>query len=287
MVGSAFAFSVMVFLIKTASTLEPVSAPEAVFLRSLPMAFLCVGILSYRKEPSPRPREVRWLLSRGAIGATSMLCLFYSGLHIPLAMTSLLQNTSVFFMAFLAHFLLGERMGVGRALAVAGGFASVALILGEGLRGSFQALDPWKGASGYIVGLLSGFLSAAAYFSVRKLKDLSTHWIILSLSLFGCLIPLVSFVFFAPHWPTTPLVWALLLGSSVPAIFGQYALTLSLSRAPSTSVSLGQYAGPLFSTALGFLFLGEGLSIYKMLGGVLLIAFAVSLSFLRKAPHER
>ena len=287
MVGSALAFSVMVFLIKTASTFEPVGTTEAVFLRSFPMAILCLGIVLRSKDPLPRPREFRWLLSRGAIGATSMLCLFYSGLHIPLAMTSLLQNTSVFFMAFLAHFLLGEKMGLGRALAVAGGFAAVALILGDGLRASFLSADPWKGASGYVVGLLSGFLSAAAYFSVRKLKALSTHWIILSLSLFSILIPLGAFLFSAPHWPKTPLVWALLLGSSVPAIIGQYALTLSLSRAPSTSVSLGQYAGPLFSTALGFLFLGEGLSLYKTLGGVLLIAFAISLSFLRKAPHGR
>jgi drug/metabolite transporter (DMT)-like permease len=286
MVFSALGFSVMVFLVKWASGLSrtPIGSAEAVLLRSFPMGIMCLVALFFHKNSrrALTQKEVKWLLSRGAIGALSMSCLFYAGIHIPLAMTSLLQNTSVFFTAIFAHLFLSERMSWQKFVAILGGLVAVVFLLGEDLSVALKFKNPWDHLGGYFIGLMSGVLSGVAYLSVRKVRHLPTTWIILSLSFFGCLLPGIWLLLSTAHFPTEPLVWSLLLGASVPAVVAQYAMTWALTQGPSTSVSLGQYAGPFFSTVLGFIFLNETLTLYKALGGVLLIAFAAALPFVSK-----
>jgi drug/metabolite transporter (DMT)-like permease len=313
MVVSTFFFLLMTLCIKTAGRLEeahaltlaalanpPVTvgtptsfgALEAVFLRSLPMALLCLALLARdaRLGRVPlgalTPRTTRWLISRGFVGASSMACLFYASLHIPLAMTSLLANTSVFFTGLLAHAFLGERLTPRRLLLVVCGFGSVALVLLGSVESTAASPAFRREAWGYAMALLSGFLSSVAYFSVRKLKDVPSNSIILALAIAGLCIPWLGLLLPGGMvWPRTPTGWTLLLLSSLPAMAGQICMTSALRQGPAGFVSTGQYMGPVFATAVGALFFGETLGALQVLGGLGVICFGVAIPLWRSLPR--
>lgn len=291
MTFSAFCFATMVFLVKWADRISAadIGAPEAVLVRSLPMAFVSLFWVLRRK----RTRKTTWnrsssfwIFLRGSVGALTMLCLFYSGLHTPLAVSSLLFNTNIFFLSIFAHLTLGERLSGLRLAAVVGGFLSVGIILSDGLRVALEGAPAEITAPGLFLGLMAGVLGSIAQLSIRKVRHLDPSWAVLSLSVFGCLFPLMSFVFHQPHWPSETLAWVLLLSSSVPAILAQYALTIAMSRAPSMIVVVAQYFGPMFSLLLGILFLSETISAWKLLGGLLVILFGAAIPFLEQRSKQ-
>ena len=280
-VASSLAFTIMVLLIRLAGKIENLGfgALEAVLARSAPMALFCLVwmIRDTAFKPALLTHKERiWLFVRGLIGAASMTCLFYAGLHMPLAMASLLANTSVFFMAVLAHIFLGERLNRTGLVMVLGGFAGVAVILWDDL-GWHQRQNTHENWLAYAIALMSGLLSAIAYFSVRKLKEVRPSATIFALAICGILLPLASpFFGNSLHFPKTTSGWALLLSSSIPAIVGQLCLTEGLRKGSSTLVSTGQYMGPVFATLLGIWFFGEHLTLQKTLGGAAVICFGIA-----------
>jgi len=224
-----------------------------------------------------------------------MACLFYASLNIPLATTSLLANTSVFFTGVLAHFFLGERLTARRLALVLCGFASVGLVLVDGIvdaqggAGSASNQGVARGVTaslgygfGYGAALASGFLTSVAYFSVRKLKEVPANLVILSLALAGMFLPWLGLLLPSGlTWPQTQAGWALLLVSSAPALLGQITMTAALRLGPAGVVSTGQYMGPVFGVAAGILFFQESLSTLKLLGGLGVICFGVAIPVMR------
>lgn len=302
MVASTFFFFLMTLCIKAAGTLEgktieglkesarTFGALEAVFLRSAPMAIVCALFLwrEARRGALPpsafSPRTLRWLASRGLVGALSMACLFYASLTIPLASSSLLSNTSVFFTGVLAHFFLKERLSAKRMALVLAGFVCVAAVLVEGVT---AALAGQGNVLGYVIALASGFLSSVAYFSVRKLKDVPSSLIIFALALAGVLIPWVGVLLPGGlTWPRTSQGWGLLLLSSVPALAGQIAMTQALRAGPAGIVSTGQYMGPVFAALAGALFFDERLGPLKIAGGLGVICVGVCLPVLHSWKRQ-
>jgi|GEM_PF-625476 len=315
MVAAHFCFSLMLFFIKSAQKLQlsinaqlpPGSIPlatfgtwESVLFRSFPMTLICICIIARRKAAGHmhrrlEKRDLQWLITRGVVGAISMACFFYGTLHIPLALSSLFANSSVFLIGILAHFLLKERLTPERILFALGGLAGVALVLGTGVlpeyfssshatsiaansasnqqhvRTAGQPLD-------YLISFISGVLSAIAYFSVRKMKSVPSNTIILSLSASGVLLALLAGVFLEPlHIPKDPGVLALLCLSSLPAILAQYLMTWSFQSAEAGFVALGQYSGPVFAALIGTVAFAERLTPLQWLGASLAIVFGVMM----------
>ena len=293
MVGAHFCFSLMIFLIKSAQKLEIKTAVsrglpaassfgtwESVLFRCLPMTAICLVILLRRtaarqKHPQLSRRDVNWLLTRGIVGAISMACFFHGTLTIPLALSSLFANSSVFLIGLLGHVFLNERLTRTRVLFALGGLFGVTLVLGTGFMPSSEAS---AASTDYFISFLSGVLSALAYFSVRKMKSVPGNTIILSLSASGVLLALLSSLFIAPlRVPDEPAVVALLCLSSLPAIAAQYLMTWSFQSGEAGFVALGQYSGPVFAALLGIVAFGEMLSSWQWLGACIAILFGVMM----------
>lgn len=295
MVLSSLFFTTMTLCVKVAGRAEDLAAGgratfgalEAVFVRSAPMAALCCYLVvrdaragRFRPAELP-PRTRRWLLARGIVGATSMACLFYASLHIPLATTSLLSNTSVFFTGVLAHVFLGERLTARRLALVLAGFLCVGLVLYDGVAATFS---PQASPAGLAVAVASGFLSSVAYFSVRKLKAVPGNVIILSLAAAGLLLPWVGLLLPGGLvWPRSREGWTFLWLSALPAIAGQLCMTAALRAGPAGVVSSGQYMGPVFATLFGIAFFAEHPSPLKIIGGLGVMCFGVAIPLLRAA----
>jgi S-adenosylmethionine uptake transporter len=204
-----------------------------------------------------------------------MACFFHGTLTIPLALSSLFANSSVFLIGLLGHVFLNERLTRTRVLFALGGLFGVTLVLGTGFMPSSEAR---AASTDYFISFLSGVLSALAYFSVRKMKSVPSNTIILSLSASGVLLALLSSLFIAPlRVPDEPAVVALLCLSSLPAIAAQYLMTWSFQSGEAGFVALGQYSGPVFAALLGIVAFGEMLSSWQWFGACIAILFGVMM----------
>jgi drug/metabolite transporter (DMT)-like permease len=313
MVAAQLCFSLMLALIKAAQQLQlsrnqgsSLSASfgtwESVLFRCFPMALICLFVLLRRQaaghsHPTLSPADLKWLLTRGVIGALSMACFFYGTLHIPLALASLFSNSSVFLIGILGHIFLSERLTRSRIVCALGGLAAVALILGTGHQSSNASspLFPWEATSvaengsttDFLISFGSGILAAVAYFSVRKMKNIPSNTIILSLSLSGLGLALLSALLYAPlRIPQDPAVLALLCLSGIPAVIAQYLMTWSFQAAEAGYVALGQYSGPLFAALLGFVAFDETLNTVQWIGAGLAICFGILMP-LMDARHRQ
>ena len=294
MVGAHLCFSLMIFFIKAAKALHLEWAHsrnipadntfgtwESVFFRCLPMTLICLLILMRRRavgKPQPKlnSHDLRWLVTRGVVGAISMACFFHGTLTIPLALSSLFANSSVFLIGLLGHIFLQEKLTPARVFFALAGLCGVAMVLGTGI---FSDEKPGQSSSlDYMISFLSGVLSALAYFSVRKMKSVPSNTIILSLSASGVVLALLSAAFFRPlQIPEDPRVIGLLCLSSLPAIVAQYLMTWSFQSGEAGFVALGQYSGPVFAALLGVVAFGEVLTPLQWSGAGVAILFGVMM----------
>lgn len=294
MVGAHLCFSLMIFFIKAAKTLHLESALkagtaaeplfgtwESVLFRCFPMTLICLFILLRRKHagqihPKLSATDIRWLITRGIVGTVSMACFFHGTLTIPLALSSLFANSSVFLIGLLGHIFLHEKLTRSRIFFAIAGLGGVALVLSTGLVP--DGGHPGSTSIDYVISFFSGVLSALAYFSVRKMKSVPSNTIILSLSASGVLLALIWALFVRPlHIPSDPRVVGLLCLSSVPAIVAQYLMTWSFQTGEAGFVALGQYSGPVFAALLGVVAFGEILTPLQWWGAGLAILFGVMM----------
>lgn len=219
------------------------------------------------------------LIFRGVIGTIALLTFFYTISETTLSNAIVFAKTEPIFTALLAFFLLGERLSSRAILAVFIGFTGVAML------SSLQL--------GYlhIMGILTGFLSALAYTSVRSLKAFyDERTVVLSFMISGVLIPFILMVtaeyvsseLFAfalsPFTMPQGMDWGWIILMGVSAAYGQIYMTRAYFYAKAGIVSTISYSVILFATLLGMM-LGDILPTPLMIaGGSLIIVSGVLLS---------
>src|ERR1035437_1288073 len=78
-------------------------------------------------------RQLKWHALRGALGFIQFLTVMYGFTHISLAKAYTLLFSAPLLTALLASFLIGEKAGRGKWLAIALGFGGVLIVLRPGL----------------------------------------------------------------------------------------------------------------------------------------------------------
>ena len=219
------------------------------------------------------------LIFRGVIGTIALLTFFYTISATTLSNAIVYAKTEPIFTALLAFLLLREKLQSGAIFAIFIGFAGVAMLSGMNL--------------GYlhVMGILTGFLSALAYTSVRSLKAYyDERTVVLSFMLSGVLIPV--FLMFTAQYITseffafalTPFIepsgydwiWIALMG--VTAAYGQIYMTRAYFYAKAGIISTVSYSVVLFATLFGVM-LGDLFPTPMVIGGgVLIVLSGVILS---------
>jgi drug/metabolite transporter (DMT)-like permease len=295
MVAAQLFFSLMTYFIKWAHTLEslhsqslglnsmPFGTWESVLFRCFPMMVMSIVIHLRRtrsrvQHPKLDRKNIQWLLIRGVVGATSMACFFHGTLTIPLGLASFFVNSSVFLIGILGHVFLREKMTLTRSLFALSGLSGVALILTSTINFDSVALSP--NFNDHVISFLAGVLSAFAYFSLRKMPSIPGNTIVFSLSASGVALSVVAFSLFIPlRLPESRAALCLLMASSIPAIFAQFLMTRAFKTGEAGFVALGQYAGPVFSTLIGYFAFSEILTPLQWLGALIAFLFGVLLPF--------
>jgi len=260
---------------------DDLSAMEIVFFRNL----LGVLIILYSlKHTAPKLSggKFHMLITRGIFGFTAMILFFYTITIIPLGEAITLNKTSPLFVTILAYYLLKERLNKATIFAVIIGFLGIILITKPfGVNISYE----------HFLGILGGFFAAAAYTTIKKIKDIyDARVIVLSFVGIGSLLPAIFFLiapyieapksieFLFPTFtlPSTLWIWFLILFMAVISTISQWLLTKAYSLSNVSIIGVISYTNIPFAIGFGWMlgdkfpdfytFLGIGLII---LGGLL------------------
>ena len=202
---------------------------------------------------------------RSAFGYMGVIFNFYAINHMIVADAGILQRTSPIFVVLIACFLFKEKFTLERFLTLTFSFIGAIFVV----RPQFNSrLFP------AMVAMSSALSASIAYMCVSKIgKAEKTETIIFIFSLFStiCSFP---FIFKNLNIPDLKIfIYLILIG--VASAVGQFGLTISYQYANASEVSIFNYLGIVFVVILGKVILDESVSIYSLIGIVLI--FSMSL----------
>lgn len=242
---------------------QDMSALEIVFFRNLIGVVLILYALKHT-PPTLFSNKIHLLITRGIFGFMAMILFFYTISVIPLGEAITLNKTSPFFVTILAYYLLGESLNMKTLLALILGFFGVILIT-----------QPFSMHFSYehFLGVLGGFFAAAAYTTIKKIKDIfDARIIVLSFVGIGSLAPALLFLiapyvnvtqpiaFLFPPFviPQTTFMWTLIIFMAFISTLSQWLLTKAYSSSNLSIVGVISYTNIPFAIGFGYV-LGDTL----------------------------
>jgi drug/metabolite transporter (DMT)-like permease len=221
-----------------------------------------------------------------------LLSSMFVALHFALWITSL-SYTSIassvvivtshpIFVAIISYFLWGERLNKIAILGIATALGGVILINYGGFILSSKAIV------GDILALLAA-ISMGVYLIIgRQLKDRVSLMPYLSIIYTGAaailLLVTISYGYSLFGYSGNTYLMFFLL-ALIPQLIGHSSLNLAVRLMPVTLVSVGILGEPVIAIALGYIILGEGITINEVIGGLLTLS-GIFLVLLYKPKPE-
>jgi len=226
-------------------------------------------------------KDVTWLIFSGILLSLHFASWIASLKYTSVASSVVLVTTHPIFVGIGGSLFLKERLGLnlilGIGLSVIGsaliGYGDMALseeaLIGDGLA-------------------LLGALTASGYFLVgrkmRKNQDLLAY-VFPVYSTAGLVLIIFSLFFQKPFFGYSSSTYVFLfLLAIVPQLVGHTTFNWALKFLPASMVAITVLGEPIGSTILAYFILGEGLTFWKILGGILI--FTGILIALRKKGLE-
>ena len=254
---------------------EDISALEIVFFRNLLGVLFLLMMLKHTPTELPGG-QLHLLVLRGLLGFSAMILFFYTITAIPLGVAITLNKTSPLFVSVLAFFLLQEHLSKKGVMALLVGFIGVLLITKPmSLSFSYE----------HFLGILGGFLAAAAYTTIKKIKHIyDARVIVLSFMTTGAVIPLLlfliapyidapealSFLFVDFHMPDSYMIWTLILAMGIISTISQWLLTKAYSLSRAGIIGVVSYTNIPFAIGFGYM-LGDTFPDFWTFCGISLI----------------
>ena len=262
---------------------DDMSAMEIVFFRNI----IGVALIIYAlKHTPPTLSGGKWylLIVRGLFGFSAMILFFYTITTIPLGEAITLNKTSPLFVTILAFYLLNEKLSKRTVLALLIGFLGVVFIVKPvGMSISYE----------HFLGVLGGFFAAAAYTTIKKIKDIyDSRVIVLSFVGVGTLMPALFFLL-APYvtppeslaflfptftYPDRAEIWGLIVFMAFISTLSQWLLTKAYSASNLSVIGVISYTNIPFAIGFGWA-LGDAMPdtlTYIGIGLIILGGFLVS-----------
>lgn len=256
-----------------------VTSPQMTFIRGL-VAFLCMGIYVLIKDRSIVKTNIRELILFFGSGISFFMtatCYYHSMQLTSVSTAVVLMYTAPVFVLIYSVAFLGEKMNILKFVSVLGMLIGCGLVSGiiGGLK--FDAV-------GIAIGFLSG-ISYAGYNIITKIqmqKGINP----VKANFYCFMFSIVAGLIISKPWgiidciSINPAVVSLLCAGVgiVACIMPYFLYTLALREIPAgTATSLG-ILEPMSATIFSVLLLGEVLSVYSVVGIVLILGSVFLLS---------
>lgn len=264
-VCSALSFSLMTASMKWAADLEPVSAGEMVFYRSLfglPVVIFWIMSKGVGLEAikTKRPMVHVW---RCALGVSGIFMIFEGLRHLTLADAITIGFTAPIFATLLSIVFLKEKVGHHRWAAIALGFLGVVVVMRPGVEGA-----PPLG--GLLFALGGAFIAASVTVTLRQLGKTETATSIVFWFFVACALAGGIYSLFDSHDHTLKVFAILTMGGLAGGV-AQLFMTMSLQHAPVSVLAPLDYLQMVGALVLGWAMMSD-IPTFATLCGAALIA---------------
>ena len=231
-----------------------------IFGRSIVIAIMTF-ILSKIQNKSLSFKEPKWLIARCISGLSAMACYFYAIPLISLTTAVVLQWTSPLFVALFSGYLIKEKVSPFLFICIGVAFTGTILIISP----SLEAIE-----INALYALISGILSAIAYLSIRQLRSTATSESVVFWFAIFCVI--FSLPFSVKELLTiSTYEIQVLIGVGITAGIGQIGMTKAYHAAKAAYIGAFSYSTVVVSWIYGFFIFNEILSIWDMIGTLLIL----------------
>ncbi len=216
-----------------------------------------------------KKKEKGWLPLSGVFLSLHFAFWIASLKYTSVASSVVLVTTHPIFVGIGAWFFLKEPLGLNLISGI------VLAVLGSGLIGYGDMAISKEALMGDGLALL-GAITASGYFLVgrkmRKSQDLLSY-IFPVYSTAGLVLIILSLVFHKPFFGYSASTYLFLfLLALIPQLIGHTTFNWALKYLPASMVAITILGEPVGSTILAYFFLGEGLTTWKVTGGILILA---------------
>jgi drug/metabolite transporter (DMT)-like permease len=213
--------------------------------------------------------EMGWVFLSGLFLSLHFAFWIASLKYTSVASSVVLVTTHPIFVGIGSWLFLKERIGMNLVLGIA------LSVLGSGLI-SYGDMSLSKEALMGDGFALLGAIAASGYLFVgrkmRKEQDLFSY-IFPVYSTAGLILILLSLIFQKSYWGYSPSTYLFLfLLALVPQLIGHTTFNWALKYLPASMVAVSILGEPVGSSILAYFILGEGLTIWKVLGGISIFA---------------
>jgi drug/metabolite transporter (DMT)-like permease len=243
---------------------------EIMALRSFMAALAITPVVLWSRGAVFKTKFPGLHFTRNVAHFTAQFFWFLAVALIPLAQVVAIEFTMPIWTALLATALLGEKLTGSRIVAIALGFAGVLIILRPGVAevspGAFSALAAALGFS-LSVALVKKLTGSESVFTI--LAHMFWTQAALSVALMLTLSSLPGDLF-TWVWPSSRLYPFIALMGVVGSA-GHYCLTQATSAVDATVVGPLDFMRVPLTALMGFALYGEPLTIYLLIGAILIL----------------
>ena len=239
---------------------------QVVFIRNLLGLCLLLPWLIRKGFGRLKTNHIGLHVFRSIVGLASMVCLFYSWAHMPLAQAALLKQTAPIWTPVFAYFWLKESIGIKTIIAIFIGFVGVVFIINPSTEDSIDFV--------ILVAIASAALAGLAKVIIRKMSTTETPGrIVFYFALIGTLVSAIPAM----------LVWVDLSYFQLGALFAiaifstiaQLLLSKAYGLAPAGQLGPYTYTSVAFAALFGWLFWEEVLELNTGVGIFIIIAAGI------------
>ena len=251
--------------------------------RSLANLGLSAILYLPRRKSSPHGKTLRLHIIRG-VDVTIMAALFFWGIgRVPLAQSIALTFIAPLLAMLLAAVTLNEHVGRNSILGALAAFAGVIVIV-VGQASAHLGGDVLLG----IAAIIASALCYAVNIVLMRHQALAAKP--LEINFFQALTVMalwlaVLLVIPAPSWPGVQ--WGWIAFAALMSTSGTLLFAWGYARGPASYLSVSEYSGFLWASALGWLFFRERVSLFTLVGAVLIVGGCLAAAWRRPAlPPE-
>lgn len=261
------------------SNIQKFPIPEIILFRSVITFVMCYAIIRVRKIPFFGNNK-KWLIIRGVFGTTALTMFFYTIDNLPIAIATTVQYLSPIFTVVFAIYLLGEKVNRIQWLFffvafIGVGSISLSKFLSEDI--SVSAINPWW----VLIGVGSAFFSGISYNAIVKCRNTdSPVTIVMYFPLVATPVMLIlcAFDYVIPKG----VEWWIVLTIGIFTQFAQILMTKALHADNTATITPFKYFGSVYAFFLGLFLFNEVISLYAILGIILILIGVLGNTYFRK-----
>ncbi|MDX5412360.1 MAG: DMT family transporter [Rhodobacterales bacterium] len=253
-----------------------IPAPEAAFLRyAIGLVFLIPMI---RPMMATRLTRRQWGLftARGLSHSIGVALWFYAMARIPIADVTAMNYLAPIYVTLGAAVFLGEKLAARRVVAVIVALIGALIILRPGFR---------EIGSGHLAMLGAAVVFGASYLLAKLLTDETNAAVVVGMLSIWVTVGLAPMAI-AVWVPPTPKALVVLSLVALLATAGHYTMTLAFAAAPVTVTQPVTFLQLVWAVALGALFFDEGVDIWVVAGGLVILGSVTFITW-REAMLKR